>query len=262
MTGRVEFVAEGWATRARRALAWLVRELVRPRGTRAWDAVAHGSGAIGLLAMPLLLVLPAAAPLVALALITIALHGPISFVFQGAFEPILMWFGSQYSPVLVAVIATAGNLYIECVNYALFRGALRLRAVGTLLTKPHASRALRRVERTRLWASCQRRPFWMVLLCTASPIPDTIGRVAAVANDYPMRPYLLAHFFGRFPRFLFWAWLGSFLPVDPRWFALATKVSVGAGLLVLAVLWLRRRAPRRKHHAPRNSGPTSQRAAA
>lgn len=224
----------------------LKRELLRQRGGRSWDAVLYGSGASALLGLPAVALSADLALLVALLFIAILIHGPVSFLFQGAFEPILMWYGSRYEPLLVALVGTVGVLYIEAVNYVLLRAAWSLRVVEDAVAAPKVGRVLDWFQRTRAWSWCERRPFWMVALCMASPLPDTLGRIAAVARGYPMPPYLAAHFLGRFPRFWIWAWLGSFLPVDPRYFEWATMLSVLLGIVGLLVMWSRsRRAPTR-----------------
>ena len=213
----------------------LVTLLTRRYGGAQWDAVVRGSGTVALAAIPLVLAYPSAAGLVGFVLVTIWFHGPISPFLPASYEPVLLLFGRLYPPLLVATIGTAANLYIEVVNYHLYRGVLRIEALG---------RFRRSVEAGRLMTMFERRPFFAIWFGTVSPIPDWMGRILAAVADYPVGRYLLAHGLGRFPRFLFFAAVGMYLRLPVHAVLAVTLSSIlVTGAIAAARFLLRRSEP-------------------
>ena len=215
----------------RRGLALGIADvMVRHRGSLEWDAAIRGTGVMALVAIPALLWLPRAGDLVVFVLATIWCHGPLSPLLPATFEPVLMLFGRLYSPLLIAVVGTIGNLYVEFFNYRLYGGVLRLDALERM---NHA------VERGRLMRWFERSPFFAVWFGTVTPIPDWLGRIVASVANYPQGRYLLAFGLGRFPRFLLFASLGTWLSLDTRLVVLVTASTIAiAGALAL-FKWLR-----------------------
>ncbi len=90
--------------------------LVR-RGTPEWDAVLRATGILALAAIYPALRWPDVAVLAGFVCLTVFVSGPISMVLPAAFEPMLMVAGRLYHPLLVTLLAVAGNLYMDYVNY-------------------------------------------------------------------------------------------------------------------------------------------------
>lgn len=206
--------------------AW--RFLTRSRGNRLWDAVVRGTGVLGLLGIGLVLLVPAAGPLVGFGIVTIWITGPLSPFFPVGYEPILMLFGRVYAPLLIAAVSMAVQLYVEFTNYHLHRKVLELDATRRF-------RESRIVDRLR--DLFDRRPFFTVWLCSWSPIPYWVVRILGPLSGYSVKRYLVATVLGRFPKLWFFAALGTFWSVSDR-----LLLAVVAGSLVVGLaLYGRRR---------------------
>jgi uncharacterized membrane protein YdjX (TVP38/TMEM64 family) len=199
--------------------------LTRRRGSPIWTAVVRATGVLGLLAIGPTLVWPDVAAFVGFTLVTIVVNGPLSPFFPATYEPILMALGRAYPPALVGFVGILGILYIEYVNYHLYSAAL--------LHPPLEGFRGRRLVR---WAVdlFQKQPFFAVWLCSWSPLPYWSVRMVAPLANYPIGPYLLATFLGRYPRLWFFAAMGGVIPVPTSWLiAMAVTLSV-IGLSVAA----------------------------
>ena len=199
-----------------------VREkCLRPYGNLTWDGIVRGSGVVSLVAIPLVLISPAAGPLVAFMLITVWLNGPLAPFFPASYEPILMIFGRVFPPLLIASLGIIGTLYVEFLNYHLYR---RLLATKTLAPLGESKMVKRIVRWFRL------APFFTVWLCSWSPLPYWSVRFLSPLAGYDVRRHLTATFVGRFPRLWFFAALGE-------WWSVSTKVllAIMFGSIALAV---------------------------
>src|SRR2546422_6665386 len=56
--------------------------------------------------------------------ITMFLHGPLAPLLPAAHEAVLLVTGRAYPPLLVAGVGIAGTLYMEYINYYVYRAAL------------------------------------------------------------------------------------------------------------------------------------------
>ncbi len=213
------------------ASVWVV--LFRRRfGDLTWDAILRISGVLALLAIPVTLAQPHAAALTGFLLVTIWINGPLSPLLPATYEPVLMLMGRVYSPLAVAALGTAGVLFVEYINYQLYRQVLFIER----LSRVREGRFVRRVV-----ALFQRAPFFTVWLCSWSPLPYWIVRFLSPLAGYSVRRQLVATALGRFPRLWFFAALGLF------WRISATAlfaISAGSIVLGLGVWALRLRHPR------------------
>lgn len=208
--------------------------LLRRYGTAEWDAMLRATGVIALLALYPTYRWPPVAGLVGFFCLTLFLSGPTTVVVPAAFEPLLMVTGRVYPPLLVALVAVAGNLYMDYINYHLFGAAIR----HPRLEKAKDSRLVQ-----RMLALFQRVPFFAVWLCAWSPIPYWIVSTLAPLSRYPMRRYLFATFLGRFPRVWFFASLGLLVPLSSQ--LLVTYVGCAVAVGIAVVVWKRRAVARR-----------------
>ena len=200
--------------------------LTKRRGTPHWDAVLRGTGIVAALAIYPTLRWPNVAGMVAFLCITIFLHGPLAPLLPAAHEAVLMVTGRVYPPLLVAVVGIAGTLYMEYINYHLYRAAL-------LHPKLERTRQSALVRRTV--ALFEKAPFFCVWLCSWSPLPYWAVRFLAPLSGYPVRPYLVATFLGRAPRYYVLALFGELLPVSTLALAVITVVMIGIAVAIAAV---------------------------
>ncbi len=179
----------------------------------------RGTGVVALLALYPTARWPGIAGLVGFLCVTIFVNGPLAPLLPATYEPVLMVTGRIYPPVLVALVGIVGTLYVEFLNYHLYR---------LVIFQPRAERARnsRLVQKTL--ALFNKSPFFCVWLCAWSPLPYWAVRVLAPLAGYPLGRYLLATFLGRAPRLWFFAALGLVLPIS-------TPLLVGATAAMIAV---------------------------
>jgi uncharacterized membrane protein YdjX (TVP38/TMEM64 family) len=144
-------------------------------------------------------------------------------VLPAAFEPILMVTGRLYPPLLVTLLAVAGNLYMDYVNYHVY---------GAVLQHPRLERARKSWMVQKTLGLFGRSPFFAVWLCAWSPIPYWIVSVLAPLSRYSMHRYLFATFLGRAPRVWFFATLGLVIPVSTQVLATCAIAAVVTGVVV------------------------------
>jgi len=131
--------------------------------------------------------------------------------------------GRLYHPLLVTLLAVAGNLYMDYVNYHVY---------GAVMRHPRLEPARSSWVVRKTLVLFQRSPFFAVWLCAWSPIPYWIVSVLAPISRYPMRKYLFATFLGRAPRVWFFATLGLVIPVSTQVLATCAIAAVVTGLVV------------------------------
>jgi uncharacterized membrane protein YdjX (TVP38/TMEM64 family) len=204
----------------------------RRYGNVTWDGVLRGSGVLALAAIPVAVLLPASVGgLVAFVLVTIWVNGPLGMFLPATYEPILMLFGRLYPPLLIGSLGIVGTLYVEFLNYHLYRKILHLKGFGAA-----------RESRTVQWIVklFSRAPFFAVWLCSWSPLPYWAVRIMAPLSGYRINKYLLATFLGRFPRLWFFAALGLYWHISAVWLAAISLGSIAVAVLVWAVKSRRR----------------------
>lgn len=196
--------------------------LHRPRGTAESTAVLRITGVLALLALPAVQLLPGAAGLTVFVLLTIWVNGPLSPFLPVAYEPLLIIFGRQYAPLLIAALGTMGTLFVEFLNYRLHARLLK-------------TRTMQRVTggRSVQWVANHfaRRPVFTVWLCAWTPLPYWPVRILSPLTGLRLGPHLLATMLGRFPLYLLVATVGGQLHLS-----LTVLISIVAGTALLAVL--------------------------
>ena len=140
----------------------LAHTLTRRRGSRTDDLMLRMFGALGLIGLAASLLHPTVAALTAFMLYTLWTNGPHSPVLPGGYEPVLLLYGAVYSPLLIGVLATAGTVFQEWINYHLYRHARDTRTVQSLAEGPTVRRLTRMFEK---------RPFGAILFCAVTPVP-------------------------------------------------------------------------------------------
>lgn len=204
----------------------------RRYGNPIWDGVLRLSGVAALLAIPLTLLVPPAGGMVGFAIVTIWVNGPASPVLPSTYEPILMLMGRLYPPLLVAVVGVAGTIYVEYLNYHLYRRVLQVNALGRVKRGKTVDTVLKYFSKA---------PFLTVWVCSWSPLPYWPVRFISPLAGYDVRRHLTATFLGRFPRLWFVAWLGVWWNVS---IGVLVAISFGSIGVALAIYLLRRRLDR------------------
>ncbi len=219
------------------------RVLTKKRGSPLWDGVVRGTGVVGLIALYPAARWPDVAAFAGFVCLTLALNGPLSPVLPAAYEPVLMVMGRVYSPVLVALLGILAILYIELLNYHLYRLALRHRRLDKFRESRLVSATVKLFKRS---------PFFCVWLAAWSPLPYWTVRLLAPIAGYPVGKYLVATFLGRGPRLWFFAALGGFVPISTAVLAVFTIVMVLVGVGGAAIV--RRVRARRLSPQPAGAG--------
>jgi hypothetical protein len=194
-------------------------------GTRLTDLILRTTGAVALGAIPVTLYVPATGPMIGFLLVTVWVNGPISPLLPSTYEPILMLVGRLYQPVLVAAVGTAGTVYVEFLNYYLYRQLANTRPLQGAIT-----------GRTARWLVRQfsRAPFLSVYLAALTPLPYWVVRFLSPLAGYPVSRHLWATALGRFPRLWFFAALGVWWRVDTRILFAITALSIAVACAVWA----------------------------
>ena len=84
-----------------------------------------------------------------------------------------------------------------------------------------------------------------VWLFAWTPAPDWAGRILGVLAKYPIERYVTAFLLGRFPKFLFLAWLGRELPISTKALVIIAvcTVFIGYGTAIIRARRARPAAP-------------------
>jgi uncharacterized membrane protein YdjX (TVP38/TMEM64 family) len=215
--------------------------LTRRYGTPVWDRFVRVTAVVLLLAIPVVVWVPAAGGMVAFGLLTIWINGPIAPFLPATYEPLVILFGRVYPPLMVASVGTVGTIYAEYINYHLYQRVLQVATV---------ERA--RESRLSVWVlkRFRRAPFLTIWLCSWSILPYWPVRFISPYAGYDVRRQMLATALGRFPRIWVFAMFGSLLRVDLRWLALAVLGAVVVVSVAFGLVRLRRRTG----HASREVG--------
>jgi uncharacterized membrane protein YdjX (TVP38/TMEM64 family) len=209
------------------------RLLSRRLGNATWDAILRGTGLLAVVAIGLVLWLPGTATVVVFVLLSLGCHGPLSPFLPAAYEPILLFYGQLFPPVIVALVGAVASAAAEYLNYHLYRAVLDRSGLDRLL-RGDVARPV-----TKLFA---RRPFLATWICAWSPLPDWAARILAAHSGYPIGRYLAAVLVGRIPKFWLLAQLGlHWLPTGRTLLLIA-----GGSTLIALAGALRRRATRNR----------------
>ena len=115
-------------------------------------------------------------------------------------EPAVIYAGTLYSPLLVAIVGGLATVPASAFDHQLFTRAFQLTSLA-------------RVKETRFSKLTARafsfQPWWTIVVFAFSPIPFYPIRIAAPMYDYPATRYVIAVLVGRVPRYYLLAWGGD-----------------------------------------------------
>lgn len=138
-------------------------------------------------------------------------------------EPVLVYLGATYSPIILACIVMVGTWIAGLLDYYVFVPLLTHRAMDRIKATSGYQTAVR-------WFSYQ--PFLTLVVAGFTPIPFFIFKFIAFAVKYPIPKYLAALLVGRLPRYYLLALLGAVFDL-PNW------LIVGAFIIMLLLYALR-----------------------
>jgi len=114
--------------------------------------------------------------------------------------PVLLYFGKFYQPLTVALVATAGTVITEVINYSVFKYVADFKAID-------------RVNRSKLVTKSvtlfKKAPFLSLWVAGLTPVPYYPFRLMVVLARYPLPLFALAVFTSRLPRVFLLALLGN-----------------------------------------------------
>lgn len=177
------------------------------------------AAALGIL---ILLMFPESVTLVWLAVLSLPANSPLSPILPAAFEPLIMEAAKYERVVPVTLVALAGYMYTEYLNWHVYSWMLGWERLAGL-----------RDRRSIRWGTDRfaRRPITTIVAFALLPIPFWAIRSIAIMHGYPVRPFMMATLVGRLPRIFAYAWLGGLLHVPTLWLAgvivVTTLVAVG-----------------------------------
>lgn len=217
-------VADCAGSSSRRGLRVFVRRI----GTPGVDAVLRATGIAGLVAIPIIVLVPSASAFVPLVLSTLWLRGPISGFIPVGLEPLLMAYGASYPAWLVTLIAAGASAYAEFVSMHVVRGVVDLPRLASMSNRLQGSRVMRLFER---------RPLLAIALTAVSPIPDYITRSLAAVSRFPIGRYVAADTIGRLPKLFVPAAIGATLHIPASWLIGTVVGSLALGALLAFGKW-------------------------
>jgi membrane protein YqaA with SNARE-associated domain len=137
-------------------------------------------------------------------------------------EPVVLYFGKFFSPLIVALVATAGTVVVEVINYSIFKYVADFKAVSRVTRSPLVVRFVNLFNKA---------PFLSLWVAGLTPVPFYPFRFLAVLARFPWALYVLAVLTSRFPRFFILAFLGNTLAI-PNWII----IGLFAALVTMAVV--------------------------
>jgi uncharacterized membrane protein YdjX (TVP38/TMEM64 family) len=215
--------------------------LLRRFGSPEWDAALRATGMVGVLAIPVLLFLPRAEPMLGLVLATLWMRGPASAFIPAGLEPVLMLYGRLYPVWMVTLVAAGASAYAEVLSLHLVRGVMATRLLA---------RARLSVQGSRVMRLFNRHPAAAIAITASSPIPDWITRTLAAVSGYPLWRYVLADTLGRLPKIWIPAALGTVIAIPNSWLvAISAGSIVCGGAVGIWKWWSMQRTPSRRARA-------------
>ena len=107
-------------------------------------------------------------------------------------ETAVVYFGKFYSPLVVTLVAVAGTILAEILNYSVFRFMTDFRSFKKLAQTRTVQKMVRLFEKA---------PFAALWIAGFAPLPFFPFRILVVLARYPLSLYIAAVILSRFPRF-------------------------------------------------------------
>lgn len=140
-------------------------------------------------------------------------------------EPILIYLGKSYDPVILAIIGTIGTIVAGLLDYFVFVSLFSLKSIDIM----KRSKGFQRADK---WFNIQ--PFITLSVAGFSPVPFSPFKILAFASNYPLLNYIGSLVVGRMPRYYLLALFGELLQI-PNWLLIFLVMIMFAFLLPLMV---------------------------
>jgi membrane protein YqaA with SNARE-associated domain len=114
-------------------------------------------------------------------------------------EPAILYFSKFFSPFIVTIVAIAGTILAEVINYTFFSFVADLGVFRKVLRGKAVQKTI---------ALFRKAPFAALWVAGFTPIPFYPFRFLVVLSHYPLSLYILAVFASRTPRFFLLALAG------------------------------------------------------
>ncbi|UCH83483.1 MAG: VTT domain-containing protein [Candidatus Latescibacterota bacterium] len=187
---------------------------MKTNSRRNWVNFAVSAGFVGLAAALVFWAFPHLRDAVGLALYTIPSH---MFVSPFNHEWLLLLVAKSNPALWCALASLAGCLIAGMWDYWLFIPLI------------HHPRIRPKYSRTGLYqksvALFRKWPFWALVIIGLTPVPFYPIKFLAIADNYPLKKYLLALIVGRTPRYYALAYVGQELRL-PTWSLLALALAI------------------------------------
>lgn len=154
-------------------------------------------------------------------------NSPLSPITPTLFEPLIMAVAQYEGPWAVTLTSSAVYMYMEYLNWHLYRWVLTRDRLAGFRAKPWVRKT---VGYFGQW------PFFTVVFFALTPLPFWVARILAILHSYSLGRFMAATAIGRVPRFFAYAWFGSAFKIP---LAILVGVMVG-GSLVVVIIRLRR----------------------
>jgi len=158
-------------------------------------------------------------PLLNFFLYSIPSNAAISFL---PHEPILMFLGSSYDPIILALIGTASTLIAGILDYFIYVPLLSHNALKNIKETSSYQKAIK-------WFGLN--PFLTLIVAGLTPVPFFLFKIISFSYHYPLPKYLSALAIGRFPRYFLLAYAGEVLQV-PGWILITVFIIMVALFLI------------------------------
>ncbi len=122
-------------------------------------------------------------------------------------EPAMMFFGTLYNPLLIALAGGIATCWIEFFNYEILKFVTNIERIQRITAKESYKKAERIFSKA---------PFLALVIAGFTPVPFVPFRVLSVTSKYNILKYLLSVFVGRTSRYYILALTGSALDL-PKW---------------------------------------------
>ena len=122
-------------------------------------------------------------------------------------EPLVIFLGRQYNPLLIAFICNIATLVAAYIDHTVFTQLLNHRKLAGYRNKPLYK---------KLKYYFHKCPFWTIVIAGFSPVPFFPIKMLSFSCQYPLIRYLSAVVTGRFPRYFILAAFGATVSI-PDW---------------------------------------------
>jgi len=171
----------------------------------------RAAAAVALLGIPIVLLFPEAVTLVWLGVLSLPANSPLSPILPTAFEPLIMEAAKYEHAVPVTIVATSAYMYMEYVNWHVYRWVLSWKRLGGLGRRRSVRWGVRHFAKA---------PFLTVVVFAFTPLPFFVVRALAILVRWPVWRFMTATLLGRAPRVFLYAWFGELAGI-PTWMLVA-----------------------------------------